>query len=197
MDQGKSIVSLYCAGMSVPDINMKLGVPKSTIYYQIKKFEKTGSTDKVPGQGRKRTARSKANVDKVKARIRKDPFVSQRQLAWELQIAKGSIQNLMKKDLDVKSRARVKKHLINQVSKEKRLQKGKKLVNLLKTKKLGLQRLGVRCLEGLPMTSSECGVSVIIHQVSLAHDVAEVHQDHLQQVPAPSGGSGCQQQGPY
>jgi len=53
MDQGKSIVSLYCAGMSVPDINMKLGVPKSTIYYQIKKFEKTGSTDKVPGQGRK------------------------------------------------------------------------------------------------------------------------------------------------
>ncbi len=40
----------------------------------------------------------------------------------------------MKKDLDVKSRARVKKHLINQVSKEKRLQKDKKLVNLLKTK---------------------------------------------------------------
>jgi len=44
MDQGKSIVSLYCGGMSVPDINMKLGVPKSTIYYQIKKLEKTGST---------------------------------------------------------------------------------------------------------------------------------------------------------
>ncbi len=65
MDQGKSIVSLYCGGMSVPDINMKLGVPKSTIYYQIKKFEKTGTTrptDKVPGQGRQRTARSKANV---------------------------------------------------------------------------------------------------------------------------------------
>ena len=135
MDHSNSIVGLYNAEMSVPDISTKLGVPQSTIYYQIKKFKTFGSTDRVPGQGRKKSARSEANVAKVKARIKKDPFVSQRQLSRELQIAEGSIRNLLKKDLNVKSRARIKKHLINQVSQEKRLQKFKKLVNLLKSKK--------------------------------------------------------------
>jgi hypothetical protein len=135
MDHSKSIVGLFYAGMSVPDISMKLGVPQSTIYYQLTKFKTTGTTNKMPGQGRKRSARSEANVAKVKARIKKDPFVSQRQLARELQIAEGSIRNLLKKDLNIKSRARVKKHLINQVSQDKRLQKSKKLLNLLKTKK--------------------------------------------------------------
>jgi hypothetical protein len=51
----------------------------------------------------------KANVAKIEARIKKDPFLSQQQIAKEFQITKRSIRNVMKKDLKVKSRARTKK----------------------------------------------------------------------------------------
>jgi transposase len=134
MDQSKAIVNLVHAGMRIPDICAKLKVPRSTVYYHIKKFKSTGSTDRTPGQGRKRSARSGSNVAKIEARISKDPFVSQRQLAREFRIAEGSVRNVMRHDLGVKSRARVKKHLVTQVSQDKRLEKAKNLVNMLKEK---------------------------------------------------------------
>jgi transposase len=51
MDQGKSIVIIHYAGISIPDISQKLGVAQCTIYYQFKKFNKRGLTDRVPVQG--------------------------------------------------------------------------------------------------------------------------------------------------
>jgi transposase len=135
MDQGKSIINLLHAGMAVPDICQKLGVPMSTVYYVKKKFETTGLTGRVPGQGRKRTARSKANVAKIKAKFRKDPTKSMRQVARELEIHERQVRQVVKVEMKAKSRARVQKHLINNMSKEKRLEKCRNLVNLLKTKK--------------------------------------------------------------
>jgi hypothetical protein len=89
---------------------------------------------RTPGSGKKQTARSEANMAKVKARMRKDPFVSMRQMARELNIHKKQVREVVKLDLKAKSRARIKKHLVSQASKEKRLKKLKILVNMLKEK---------------------------------------------------------------
>ncbi len=56
MDQAKSIIKLLHAQMPVKEICAKLKVPRSIIYYVKKKFELTGETGRIPGQGRKTTA---------------------------------------------------------------------------------------------------------------------------------------------
>jgi transposase len=134
MDQAKAIVSLYDAGMTVPDISQKLGMASSTIYYQLHRYLKTGSYSRVKGQGRKRTARTPDNVTKIKAKFKKDPFKSMRQVARELQINKKQVRQVVKVDMKAKSRARVKKHLVTQVSKEKWLEKSQNLLNIIRKK---------------------------------------------------------------
>jgi inhibitor of nuclear factor kappa-B kinase subunit alpha len=134
-DQSKSIINLYHAGMRVPDISVKLGVPKDTIWYQIRKFKKTGLTGRKPGSGRSRTCRTAANIRAMKTRVAADPFVSIRQMARELQINEKTARTICKEDLGLKSRARMKKQLVNQSCKEKRLDRSRKLLNILKEKK--------------------------------------------------------------
>jgi hypothetical protein len=128
MDLSKAIVELYHAGEPVPDICQKLKVPRSTVYYQISKFSKRGKTARSPGSGRPRTD----------TRIKADPHVSIRQAARELNIDERTARDICKKDLKVKSRARIKKQLINQSSKEKRLERSKILLNELKRESKGI-----------------------------------------------------------
>ncbi len=88
---------LVLRGNDIPDIMTKLGVPKSTVYYQILKYKKTGMTEKLPQQGRKRTARNPANVTKIKAKFRRDPLKSMRQVAQELQIDEKQVRQVVKR----------------------------------------------------------------------------------------------------
>jgi inhibitor of nuclear factor kappa-B kinase subunit alpha len=135
MEKAAAIIDLVNAGEAIPDISQKLNVPKTTIYYHIRKFKKTGSTARTHGSGKKRTKRTWRTIRMVSTRIKKDPFKSIRQIAREVGIEEKTARMICKQDVKVKSRARVKKHLINQVSKEKRLERSRKLLNILKDKK--------------------------------------------------------------
>jgi transposase len=125
----KAIIELFHAGEPVPDICQKLKVPRSTVYYQISKFSKHGTTARTPGSGRTRSKRTPANIVAMDRRIKADPHVSIRQCARELKIDPKTARLIAKKDLKVKSRARIKKQLINQSSQEKRLERAKILIN--------------------------------------------------------------------
>jgi transposase len=138
MDLSKAIVELYHAGEPVPDISQKLKVPRSTIYYHVSKFSKRGTTARSPGSGRPRTKRTAATITSLDTRIKADPHVSIRQAARELNIDERTARDICKKDLKVKSRARIKKQLINQSSKEKRLERSKILLNELKREPMGV-----------------------------------------------------------
>jgi inhibitor of nuclear factor kappa-B kinase subunit alpha len=135
MEQSKAIVNLFHAGEPIPEISRKLGVPKTTIYYHIRKFKKLGITERKPGTGRRQTQRMARNINAVMDRINADPFVSIRQVARELEMDEKTARTICKDDLGVKSRARMKKQLVNTNCKEKRLQRAKLLLNVLKEKK--------------------------------------------------------------
>jgi hypothetical protein len=46
MDQSKAIINLFHADEPIPEISWKLGAPKTTFYYHIRKFKKLGATDR-------------------------------------------------------------------------------------------------------------------------------------------------------
>jgi hypothetical protein len=72
-------------------------------------------------------------VAKIRAKIEQDPTKSMRQMARELKISERSVRDIVKLDLKAKSRARTKKHLVTQVAKDKRFEKSRKLLNMLKS----------------------------------------------------------------
>jgi hypothetical protein len=138
MDISKAIINLFHAGEPVPDICQKLKVPRSTVYYHVSKFSKHGMTARTPGSGRPRSKRTPATITALDTRIKADPHVSIRQAARELQIDPKTAREICKNDLKVKSCARIKKQLINQSSKEKRLERSKILLNELKRESMGV-----------------------------------------------------------
>jgi hypothetical protein len=138
MDQAKAILNLYHAGWKVPAIMEQLKVPRATIYWQIRKFRETGRFDRVPGSGRKRTKRTEDNIQAVDSRIKANPHISIRQIARELNIDERTARDICKRDLKVKSRARIKKQLVNQSSREKRFERSKLLLNELKKESMGV-----------------------------------------------------------
>jgi transposase len=84
-----------------------LGVPKATVSDTIKRFEETGSNKDRPGRGRPRTARTPANKRKIKGRIQRNPSSrknSSRKMAAVVGISRRSVQRILQKDLNMKSR---------------------------------------------------------------------------------------------
>jgi hypothetical protein len=65
----------------------------------------------------------------VDSRIKADLHVSIRQVASKLNIDKRTARDICKKDLKVKSSARIKKQLVNQSSREKRFERSNLLLN--------------------------------------------------------------------
>jgi hypothetical protein len=72
------------------------------------------------------------------SRIKANPHVSIRQCTRELKIDPKTARLIAKKDLKVRSHARIKKQLINQSTKEKRLDRYKILLNELEHKSMGV-----------------------------------------------------------
>lgn len=104
----------------------------STVYRIISKFKTTGSTERLPGQGRKRTARTAANIKAVRERIRRNPVRSMRKIARDLGVSDFTVRNIVKNNLHAKSRARTSKQLISASSQAKRLARCKQLLSKLK-----------------------------------------------------------------
>ena len=68
-----AIIRMHERGTGVCEIGRLLGINKATVSRAIQRFEETGSNIDRPGRGRKRSARSRENIRKIKAKIQRNP----------------------------------------------------------------------------------------------------------------------------
>ena len=79
----------------------------------VSKAIRRGTTEDRPGRGRKRTARTRENVRKIKAKIKRNDSSrrnSKRKLAKAYGVSPSSALNTLKKDLGLKSWRPLKRH---------------------------------------------------------------------------------------
>ena len=66
----ETIVSLHKKGESNSTIAKELPIRRETVWKVVKKFRETGQTSSRPGQGRKRSVRTKRKVKNTKEKLR-------------------------------------------------------------------------------------------------------------------------------
>ena len=132
MPSNQSIVDMFHAGMAIKDIADALKCVRSTVTRALNKFKETGSARRKPGSGRPRSVRTKALIKSVREKIRRQPVRSMRKMAKEAGVSDFTIRKVVKEDLKAKSRARTKRQLITRNQKEARLERSKKLLQILK-----------------------------------------------------------------
>ena len=77
-----------------------LGISTSTVNDAIKRYKETGNNEDRKGRGRKKTARSRKNVQCAKGMIKRNPTT--RKLAKKLDVSEASARRILKKDLNLK-----------------------------------------------------------------------------------------------
>ena len=79
-----------------------LGIIDRFVYRTIKRLKETGCIKDRQPSGRPRTARTKDRINRVKAKIKRNPQRSKRQLAKEENISKSSMRRILSIDLRLK-----------------------------------------------------------------------------------------------
>uniref|UniRef100_A0A914CS76 Uncharacterized protein n=1 Tax=Acrobeloides nanus TaxID=290746 RepID=A0A914CS76_9BILA len=82
-----------------------LGISTSTVNDAIKRYKETGNNEDQKGRGRKKTARSRKNVQCAKGMIKLNSTTranSTRKLAKKLDVSEASAKRILKKDLNLK-----------------------------------------------------------------------------------------------
>ena len=94
----------------------------------MKRFTETGTTLSKLIPGRNRSVRTRRVIEIVKKRVRRNPRRSMRKTAKELKISETSLRRIVKEDLGLKAYKMQCRHLISATSKQKRLDRGKKML---------------------------------------------------------------------
>ena len=89
----------------------------------LRRLRKSGSDDvsRKSGSGRKRSARTDENVEKVRRIIDGDSGTSLKQLSKETGLSRTAVQTIVKQDLKLKSYSKVKMQRAQEKPREKRL----------------------------------------------------------------------------
>jgi transposase len=101
------IIRLFEQGKSGRQIAKDMNLPQRTVSDAIKRFQETGSNKDRARSGRPKTARTPANIRKVKGRIQRNPSSrknSTRKMGAALDMSNASVHNILHKDLGMKSR---------------------------------------------------------------------------------------------
>ena len=111
----------------------KKWVPRS-INRLIDKYVKTGSTDRITGSGRPRTARTGENIIEVEDVVqsqedRPGTHLSQRKIASKLKISRCVVRNIIKKDFKIKPFKRIKTSRKTKDVAQKRKTRSRKLLD--------------------------------------------------------------------
>ena len=123
-----SIIKLHEKGYSIREIEQLLDVSQSSVSRHIKRYEATGNHKDREGRGRKKTARSKRNIQRAKGMIQRNPTTkanSSRKLAKKLDVSEASARRILKKDLNLKPFKYQKRQKLNANAKLKRLQRAR------------------------------------------------------------------------
>uniref|UniRef100_A0A3P8TI71 Paired domain-containing protein n=1 Tax=Amphiprion percula TaxID=161767 RepID=A0A3P8TI71_AMPPE len=122
------IVALKEAGLTTMQVMKKANVCRKTVYNVMKRYKETGNTTSKPIPGRKRSVRTKRNVERVKKRVQRNPRRSMRATAKEVNISRTSLRRIVKQDLGLKALKMQHRQLISAASKKKRLDRGKMML---------------------------------------------------------------------
>ena len=128
------IVRLAHAGKTPKEIVDDLGAPKSTVYDVLKRLKDRGTVEHKSGGGRPVSQLTKANLTKIRAKVRRTPNKSIRKMSKELKMGDGTLRRGLK-TLGIKSRAKTKRFLLTDRLKASRLERARKIMAVLKKKK--------------------------------------------------------------
>ena len=95
----ETIVSLHKKGESNSTIAKELQIQRETVWKVVKKFRETGQTSNRPGQGKKRTVRTKRMVKNTREKLKTNFRCSATKLAAEAGISQTSMRRILKEDL--------------------------------------------------------------------------------------------------
>ena len=105
-----------------------MNINKRLIERTLARYRKTNSVTPARKPGKKRSIRTKANIKKVRERIRRNPAQSMRKIARDLKLPKSSVHEIATKDLQLKAFKKQKVHGLTSVQKQARIQKCKHLI---------------------------------------------------------------------
>lgn len=99
------------------------GIKRNLVYTTIKRYKEISSTEDRKRSGRPRSARTEKVVKAIRERIRRKKHRSIRKLAADLKISRGSVHNILKKDLGCHAYKKRKVHGISDATKKKRVER--------------------------------------------------------------------------
>ena len=96
----EKIIELHKNGKSKHEISKVLIIPRTTVLRTIQKFEATGNleNENKSKSGRPRSVRTKKMIEKVRAKINRNPNRSARKMAKEYGTSDSTIKRIIKFD---------------------------------------------------------------------------------------------------
>lgn len=128
-----AIISMFKAGCSAVEISKKLKICRSTVHRVIFRFCELGTLEERKRTGRPPSVNTPAIRNKVKKRISRNNCVSMREMARQLNIAESSLRLVVHKSLKLRSFKFQKAHMLTEAMKQQRLQKCRKLSEMLRS----------------------------------------------------------------
>lgn len=123
-----AVVELYQLGKTQKEIGETLTLSRRTIENTIRRHRETGGIQDRPRSGRPRTSITPVNIRKVRDKVRQEAKRSMRKMAKELQISRGSVQDIVKEHLGLRSIKMQKTHALTDQMKATRLQRCRELL---------------------------------------------------------------------
>lgn len=123
-----AILRMHAFGHNQREIEEALHIPQQTISYAILR----GTVEDRPGRGRKRTARTKENIRKIKAKIQRNPSSrknSSRKIGHACDISNRTVRRILKEDLKLKSWKPLKRHELTKKKRDVRKARATELLN--------------------------------------------------------------------
>lgn len=132
----EAIVTLHRAGhtnSNIVDLLKKSKVTYKVVYNAVKRYKETGSTSDRPRSGRPRTACTSDRIKRVREKIRRNPARSIRKLAREENVGYASMWGIVRDHLEMTPYKKIRLHLLSAMTKAKRMERGRILLNRFKS----------------------------------------------------------------
>lgn len=133
----EAVAALLKAEEKTSVITRKLNINIKTVQRLAKQLKTKGHVKEKPKTGKPRTVNTRALRKIIKKRIYRNDEIILNKMAKELKVFWGSIQNIVKSELGLRSYRLRQGQFLSDPSKLNRLQKSKKLLQFFKAGRLG------------------------------------------------------------
>ena len=117
-------------------IARKLNLSLRTVQRVVKQWKTDGNVDVKKSSGRPHSVNTRRIRSIIKKRIKRNDAVSMNSIAKSLMIARKSVQDIVKKSLDLKSYRLYKGQYLTEAAKKKRLDKCREMLKFLKARRI-------------------------------------------------------------